>query len=203
MEPATLRRIIERSLYGVIAVQLVTGILAFFGWFVPHFTEGILPDGFVDFFRQRSLEGSTAVHAIHYATGALLVLGVGAYGVLWYLGRIRPHFLDQGQETSTTAFWRWFLGLFSRDRAARLHFRDALLLPRMEYAGALAIAIVTFALLWIPGGIGKAALGLHRVNALYIGFLALWTGLVYAARRREPSPFPTAIVDGELRRSQA
>ncbi len=178
-------------------VSLVTGLLGFFAWMLPEAFHHVLPEDVIHGPHHLADALGAALPATHLAAG-LGFLFLGLLGVARAVsGRDRWYVPDH--ETATSAFWRWALGLAAPMRVGRLHFRDALLYPVAEALFGLSVAVVTIGLRFVPISIiADIGIGLHRVNAFYLVFLALYSLMVLAFKRRGESPFPTVIRGGRL-----
>ncbi len=192
-------KILGTAVVSLAAVAGTAGLLSLFGWFVPHFTEGILPSWFVEFFQSQFEQGKTAAFRIHIVGGIALGIAAGFWAYRAWRRQEPWLLVPHGHETATSAFWRWVVGRFTDGRLRRLHFRDALIFPAGEFAISLAIAAVSFVLAIIPWGPPhEAGLAIHRINGLYMAFLGGYSLFVVAFRRRGDSPFATVIRDGKL-----
>lgn len=191
---------VGRLAVAVLVPVAATGLASLLSWLIPDLTAGLLPAGLVRAFEAMAWARAGAAVAIHVVLGLVASAVVGYWIALWVQGD-RPTFLDEG-ETATAAFWLWVAGIFARDRVHRLHLRDALIIPRVELAWSVAIAMVTALVALAPGALGAAGLALHRVNALYLFALCLYAGLAAALHRRTESPHATVIEDGHVERRE-
>lgn len=178
-----------------------SGVLTLFGWLLPRLTKGVLPDAFMRGFTTWIHHLGTGPVVLHWISAALLLAGAGLLVFAWRAGA--PIVPPTDEESATTAFWRWAFGLFARDRLHRLHFRDALLYPWMEFKLASGVALATSLLVLVPfGPIHRLGLAFHRINALYIFFLMIYTVMVLTWRRRVASHWPTIIRQGRILRRE-
>lgn len=175
-----------------------TGILRLLAWVVPSLTPGLLPEGLVKAMSGLNRHERGLLTILHPVLGGLLLACGITYAVLWRRGTAPPLPRVWG-ESATTAFFRWVVGLFHPRRLERLHLRDALIMPSVEFAIALGAAIVTAPLIVLPlGPVSQAAIALHRINGIYVASLGFYALVVLAFRRRGPSPWPTTIRDGRV-----
>ncbi|MBI4392934.1 MAG: hypothetical protein HY556_03920 [Euryarchaeota archaeon] len=180
-----------------LTISVLTGALSLLGWLLPHLAEGLLPNELVRFFSDTKTTSGATLQLAHWGAGIVLFVFLAV--TLWRARDGGPLGPPPDGETATTAFWRWFFEHFTEKRLYRLHFRDALMYPTHEIGLAIAVAVVTLILTYVPVDIvSKAGLSLHRVNGLYMFFLAFYSLMVLVLRRHGPSPYPTILQRGRI-----